>query len=163
MALFGSSRDLSFFRIISKEFVDRIVSEEVGYYKLSLAETQTNIYGESKNKMYYNPVLLTCLWEPQDQNTDDSKQYGSDRSQLIDFKFLRYDLIQLNLLPEPGDIILWQENYYEVDAIIENQRIVGKNPEYGLEMDLKNFGDSWSIICRSHLTRLNKLNIVKSR
>jgi len=48
-----------------------------------------NIYGESKNKMYYNPVLLTCLWEPQDQITDDSKFHGSDRSQLIDFKFLR--------------------------------------------------------------------------
>lgn len=163
MPLYFGSRDMSLFRHISKELVDAQISEEVAYYKFSLSETKVNIYGESKNKMYHNPVLLTCLYEVQDQITTDENPYGVDRNQLIDFKFLRYDLIQIGLVPEAGDIIMWQESYYEVDAIVENQRLGGKNPEYALEAGNSDFGDSWSIICKSHLTRPNKLNIINTR
>jgi hypothetical protein len=163
MPLYFGSRDMSLFRHLSKELVDAQISEEVAYYKFSLAETKVNIYGESKNKMYNNPVLLTCLYEVQDQMTTDDNPYGVDRGQNIDFKFLRYDLIQIGLVPEAGDIIMWQESYYEVDAIVENQRSGGKNPEYSLESNTSDFGDSWSIICKTHMTRVNKLNIVNPR
>jgi len=163
MPLYGGSRDLSMFRHVSKEIVDRQISEEVAYYKISLSNTSTNIYGEAKSKVYNNPVLLTCLYTVEDQNTTDENPYGVDRGQLVDFTFLRYDLINISLVPEAGDIIMWQENYYEVHAIVENQRIVGKNPEYDLNGTTSDFGDSWSISCKTHMTRLNKLNIVKSR
>lgn len=39
---------------------------------------------------------------------------------------------------------------------------MGKNPEYSLQADLEKYGESWSMICKTHLTGLNKLNIVKS-
>jgi hypothetical protein len=141
--------------------MNRIIAEEVVYYKLSLKETQYNIYGESKNKMYNQPILLTCLYEVQDQSSDDA-EYGKSKAQQVDYRFLRDDLIDLNLVPESGDIISWQESYYEVDLVIENQRVVGKNPEYSLQSDLEKYGESWSIICKTHLTNVNKLNIIKS-
>jgi hypothetical protein len=141
--------------------MNRIIAEEVVYYKLSLKETQYNIYGESKNKMYNQPILLTCLYEVQDQSSDDA-EYGKSKAQQVDYRFLRDDLIDLNLVPESGDIISWQESYYEVDLVVENQRVVGKNPEYSLQSDLEKYGESWSIICKTHLTNVNKLNIIKS-
>jgi hypothetical protein len=160
MALFGGIRARSFFRHHNRQLLNRIISQEVLYYKLSLAETKHNIYGESKTKMYYQPILITCLYEVSEQTSEDA-EYGKSRAQIVNFRFLRDDLIDLQLVPEPGDIIGWQESYYEVDLITENQRFMGKNPEYSLQSDLEKYGESWSMICRSHLTNVNKLNIIK--
>jgi hypothetical protein len=35
-----------------------------------------------------------------------------------------------NLVPEVGDIIMYQEGYYEVDNVNANQYFMGKNPDY---------------------------------
>ena len=161
MALFGGPRARSFFRHHNRQLLNRTIAQEVLYYKLSLKETEVNIYGESKNKMYYQPILITCLIEAQEQTSEDA-DYGKGRTQLNNFRFLRDDLIDLNLYPEAGDIIVWQESYYEVDLIVENQRVMGKNPEYSLQSDLEKYGESWSMVCRTHLTSVNKLNIIKS-
>lgn len=161
MALYGGFRSRSFFRHHNRQLLDRIIAEEVLYYKLSLTETRSNLYGESKNKMYFNPILTTCLYEVQDQQSADA-EYGKSRAQMVDFRFLRDALINLQLLPEAGDVICWQESYYEVDLIVENQRFMGKNSEYSLQEDLDKYGESWSMICKSHLTAVNKLNIIKS-
>lgn len=160
-ALFGGPRARSFFRHHSRQIVNRIVAEEVLYYKLSISETRYNLYGESKNKMYKQPILIACFYAVQDQTSEDDT-YGKSRAQQVDFRFLRDDLIDLNLVPEPGDIVCWQESYYEVDLVVENQRVMGKNPEYSLEADLEKYGESWSMICKSHLTAVNKLNIIQT-
>jgi hypothetical protein len=161
MSLYGGIRARSFFRHHNRQLIRKIIAEEVLYYKFSLSETKYNIYGESKNKIYFNPILLTCLYQVQDQVSQDA-EYGKSKAQQVDFKFLRQDLIDLQLLPEAGDIICWQESYYEVDLTVENQRVMGKNPEYALESDLEKYGESWSIICKSHLTNVNTLNIIKT-
>ena len=161
MALYTGPRARSFFRHHNRQLIRKIIAEEVLYYKFSLKETKYNIYGESKSKMYFNPILLTCFYEVQDQTSDDA-EYGKSRAQLVDFKFLRQDLIDLQLVPEAGDIVCLQESYYEVDLIIENQRLMGKNPEYALEADLEKYGESWSMICKSHLSNVNKLNLIKT-
>jgi hypothetical protein len=161
MGLYGGPRARSFFRHHNRQLIQKIIAEEVLYYKFSLKETKYNIYGESKNKMYFNPILIACLYEVQDQTSQDDT-YGKSRAQIVDFKFLRQSLIDIQLVPEPGDIICWQESYYEVDLIVENQRVMGKNPEYSLEADLEKYGESWSMICKSHLTNVNTLNIIKT-
>lgn len=162
MALFGQRRDISFFRHVSRELMNRIISQEVGYYKLVLDKTPINSYGESKDKRYYNPVLLTTIIDRNNQNSDE-QEYGATTSFDKRFRFLRDDLIEIGLYPERGDIVMYNEDYYEVDNVIENQFIVGKVPEYSLQSDLEKFGSSWSIICECHLTSISKLNLVKNR
>jgi hypothetical protein len=161
MSLYGGIRARSFFRHHSRQLVNRIIAEEVLYYKLSLSETKYNIYGESKNKMYNQPILIACL-HTLDPQTSEDDTYGKSIAQLIEFRFLRDDLIDLNLVTEAGDIICWQESYYEVDLVVETQFIMGKVPEYSLESDLEKYGESWSMICKSHLTGVNKLNLIKT-
>lgn len=162
MPLFTQQRDISFFRHVNRELINRIISQQVVYYKLSLKDTAVNSYGESKGKFYNAPVLLTCLIERIDQTTEDA-EYGATTSYDKGFRFLRDDLIDINLVPERGDIICYNENYYEVDNVVENQFIGGKVPEYSLKSDLDKFGSSWSMICNAHLTSLTKINIIKSR
>ena len=161
--LYGESRDISFFEHINEELLTRIIEQKIGFYKISLENTKSNIYGESSEKIYLDPVLLNCLITRGDQATLDN-EFGPDRSRSPLFAFLKQHLIDITLVPEIGDIIEWNGNYYEIDGLVENQLIVGKAPEYPYDQPyLSRFGNSLSIICSTHWTRVDKLNIKKSR
>lgn len=178
MALYGYSRDISFIRHINRELINNIIEQKVGYYKIILDKTSSNIYGESNGfKSYNEPILINCLIERNDQVTS-TDELGQDVNRDIKFRFLRDDLAGLNLsteqtndikgftyniVPEIGDIILWNENYYEVDAVVENQLFVGKDPAYSYSENTTDFGNSLSIILSTHYTRPEKLGLKNER
>lgn len=162
MPLYGGSLDAAYIRRINKEYIHRVVSQEVIYYKISLEDTVTNIYGEAKNKVYYSPVLVACLVTRNPQTNQD-EDYGNTTDRQIDFAFIKTDLAEIELVPEKGDIIVWNESFFEVDNVVEDQLTVGKDPNYGISKGTNTYGQSLSIICNTHLTRISKLNIVESR
>ena len=162
MALFGGSRDISLFNSLGKELINDIIQSEVGYYKFVLEKTTANVYGESAGKMYYEPVRIACLIQREDQAWS-SDDFGSDVDQSIGFRFLKQELRDINLVPEIGDILLFRNNFYEVDARVENQLIMGKDPDYAISTGANDFGNSHSIIIKTHLSRVEKLNLVPLR
>ena len=162
MALFGGSRDVSLFNSISKELINDIIQVEVGYYKFALEKTTANVYGESMGKMFYEPVRIACLMKKEDQSWS-SNDFGSDIDQTIDFRFLKEELKELNLVPEVGDILLFKNNFYEVDTRVENQLILGKDPDYAISTGATDFGNSHSIILTGHLSTIEKLNLIPLR
>ena len=136
--------------------------------KFKLEETKVNIYGEAAGEKFYNgPFLFNVLINRADQ------QYGEDEegiqfNQAIDFYFLRDDLKVANVVPEVGDIILYQEGYYEVDNVNANQYFMGKNPDYPNSPQIQNpglekFGSSISIICETHYVPADKVGITQER
>ena len=161
MSIFGSQRDFGLIKKMNRALLRDIIEQEIGYYKISLEETQASIYGESTEKIYYNPVLLQCLITRGDQiyTTDD---FGPDLTRTLSFAFLRDDLVDQNLIPEVGDIIMLNENYYEVDVVRENQFFFGKDNNYNYGRSAE-YGASISIVCDAHLTRTDKLNITQVR
>jgi hypothetical protein len=161
MALYGGQRDISLFRNMNRELLRNIITQEIAYYKIGLTETITNIYGESSEKFYNDPVLLTCLITRGDQSYNDD-DFGPDVKRDVSFAFLRDDLVDLKLVPEGGDIVSWQESYYEIHQIVENQLVLGKSEQYNMT-NLSNFGSSLSIICNAHLTRAEKVGINRQR
>ena len=163
MALFGSSRDISFIKKINSELIDNVVQQEVDFYVLSLKDTDKNIYGEaSAGRTYYAPVRVTCLLERGDQTYVADDQFGSDVTQQITFKFFKPKLRELNLVPEAGDIVEVRGIYYELDQINENQFFVGKDNDYGKNVGSE-FGESLSIVAIGHHARVTRLQIEKSR
>ena len=185
MALFGSSRDISLFRHVNRELMADIITQQCSFYKFKLEETKVNIYGESAEEKYYmGPVLLNCLIERTDQDYPES-DLGTDFTWGATFKFLRDDLLNkmedfneffdptnyqygADLVPEVGDIILYQEGYYEVDNVNANQYFMGKNPDYPNNVNpinpgLENFGSSISIICTTHYVPADKVGITQER
>lgn len=178
MSLYGTYRDISLIRHINRELINNIIQQQVGYYKLSLDKTTSNLYGEANGtKVFNDPVLINCLIERGDQNTS-TDDFGPDVNRNMKFRFLRDDLAGLslsteqindlvgfnhNVLPENGDIILWNENYYEVDGIIENQLFMGKDPSYSYSNENNDFGTSLSIIVSAHYTRPEKTGIKQER
>jgi len=163
MALFGSSRDISFFKKVNYELLDNVIQQEVDYYQVVLDETKPNLYGETTSgKFYYAPVRLTCLIERGDIEAVQDDQFGIDQIQRNTFRFLHAKMVELNLFPQMGDIIENRNNFYEVDNVNENQFIVGKDPDYPKNVGPE-FGESFSLILQTHFTRVSKLQIVKAR
>ena len=185
MALFGSARDISLFRHVNRELLADIITQQCSFYKYKLEETKVNIYGEAaEEKFYMGPVLLNCLIERQDQDYPET-DLGTDFSWGATFKFLRDDLLNkmedfneffeptnyqygANLVPEVGDIIMYQDGYYEVDNTNANQYFMGKNPDYPNNVNpinpgLENFGSSISIICETHYVPADRVGITQER
>ena len=161
MALFGGSRDISLFRHINKELINNIIQQSVGYYKINLDKTTSNLYGESLTKSYNNPVLVNCLIERTAQEWTET-EFGTDVTRTITVRFLRDILVDIQLVPEVGDVMLWQENYYELSGIVENQFVVGKDPSYAYD-DTNDFGSSISIIVTAQYVRPEKLGLKQER
>ena len=162
MALFGGSRDISLFHNISNELLKDIIQTEVAYYKFALQQTSVNVYGEAPGKNYYEPMKIACLITREDQAWS-SDDFGSDVSQNHVFAFLKNELKEINLIPEVGDILLFRNNFFEVDSRVENQLILGKDSDYVISTETSDFGESFSIIVNSHISRVEKLNLIPLR
>jgi hypothetical protein len=162
MALFGGSRDISLFHNLNKELINDIIQTEVAYYKFALEQTSINVYGESVGKQYFEPLKIACLTDRTDQDwsVDD---FGPNVNQGIKFRFLKDELKDINLVPEIGDILLFRNNFYEIDARVENQLILGRDPDYALATETTDFGDSFSIIVNGVLSGVQRLSLIPLR
>jgi len=162
MALFGGKRDISLFKNINRELINDIIQTEVAYYKFALEQTKANVYGEAPGKNYYEPLKIAGLIAREDQSWS-SDDFGPDINHVINFRFLKQELRDINLIPEIGDLILFKNNFYEVDSKVENQLILGRDPDYAVSKETLNFGDSFSIIVNTHISRIEKVNLIPFR
>jgi hypothetical protein len=162
MALFGTIRDAAMQIGVAHEFVNNVVTQQIGYYKVVLPDTQPNVYGEAIVKSYIGPVLLNTLIVRGDF-TMITDNFGPDSRRSAEFRFLKVDLEFANVVPETGDIVMYNELYYEVDNVNENQYFLGKDPAYAYSEGLGNFGASISINVQTHLTSPERLGIQQQR
>jgi hypothetical protein len=168
MALFGRSRDINLFTTINRELLGDVINQQCSFYKLRLEQTTFNLYGEAAGgKFYDGPTIFNCLIDRADQEYPES-EFGVDFNWAIEFIFLREDLVDANVVPEVGDLIMYQNGYYQIDDIIANQYIVGKNPDYPNEPNplnpgLSDFGANFSVRCKAHYEPADKFGITKAR
>ena len=162
MALFGKTRDINLFHTMNSELLKDIIQTEVAYYKFVLEQTVSNVYGEAPGKNYYEPMKIACLIDRQDQSWS-SDTFGPDVNQTVDFRFLKQELLTINLIPELGDILLFRNNFYEVDTRIENQLIMGRDKDYAMSTETTDFGESFSVLVSGHISRVEKLNLIPLR
>jgi len=162
MALFGRERDINLFHTLNDELLKDILQLEVAYYKFALNQTKVNVYGEAPGKNYFEPMRIACLHNRSDQSWS-SDEFGSDINQAVEFRFLKEELRTINLTPEVGDLILFRNNFFEVDSRIENQLILGKDPDYAISTGTVDFGDSFSVLVNTHISRVEKLNLIPLR
>ena len=164
MALFGSGRDASLIRHMNRELVVEIIDTEIEFYKLVLEATKENLYGESDKKTYYNPIKIPCLVQ-KDEKTMISDDYGIDSTRTGIFAFNKDYLKDRTIIIEEGDILLWDNEYYEIDKTSGSQYWRGTNPTTDLgriSQDREEFGFSVSIVVEAHVTRRNRLNLVET-
>ena len=157
--LFGSNRDFDLLVGINRELLKDVVEQEILYYKLDLYGTESNLYGEAMDKIYMTPVKLNCLITRGDQVVT-VDEFGPDMNREASFALLRRDLEDISLVPEVGDIVVWHEDYFQVDNTRENQLFLGRDKSYNLTSYGSSFGTSVSIILETHLTRVEDTGIL---
>jgi hypothetical protein len=113
---------------------------------VNLNETKVNLYGESINKTWYPGVELYGLIN-KEAETANYEGFGSDTSQNIEFRLDRWMCEEKNTYPEIGDVILFDNSYYEIDNTNEIQ-FVGGQPK-----------NNFSIVCSTFMIRKSTLNI----
>jgi hypothetical protein len=166
MAMFARQRDVSLVRHLNREVMGNVITQQAAFYQFKLEETKVNIYGEAAAEKFYNgPFLFNCLIDRGAQEYPENSE-GIQFEQPIDFYFLRDDLFDANVVPDVGDIILYQEGYYGVQGTIANQYWSGKNPDYPnndsdgkpnpLNPNLQLFGTNLSILVSTYYISADK-------
>jgi len=159
---FGSSRDIDLMINIGRELLHDIIEQEILYHKISLEDTDVNLYGESLSKSYWTAVKLNCLITRGDQVIN-IEEFGPDLGREASFAFIRKDLEDKSVVPEVGDVVEWHNDFYEVDTVRENELILGSDNSYNLGSSTSGFGRSLSVIIDCHLTRADRVGITESR
>ena len=130
---------------------DGIINQTVVLYKISVYDTETNMYGESADGKIYKPgVQLACLITADEQTTT-TDEFGPDLQQTGLFSFVRQSLVDISFVLEIGDIIDWNSGYWEISSINESQ-FVGGQTDF-----------NHSVICNAFLVRMAHLNIERVR
>ena len=129
----------------------------VGYFKINLEKTKTNMYGEALEKWYYAGVNVRCTIERgKIENSDD--EFGVNVSNTLTINIPRALLQSYNFLPEVGDIITDREKYYEVNSIDTQFITIPGNGASNGSLGTTGQTITYSLSC--YLTRITKLNII---
>jgi len=131
---------------------------KIGYFKIDLARTEVNIYGESLSKWYYPPVEVRCLIE-RGTFTNTDTEYGVDINQTITVTIPVTYLKELNFIPEVGDVVTDQERYYEISSV--DRQFVTLPGTGTSESVIGTPGQIILFVVSAYLTRISKLNLVQ--
>ncbi len=148
---FFSSRDLRLVNSLNGELMGDIIENIVQLYKIAPDETTTNLYGETSaesGKWYFPAIQISALVERADMEAE-YDDFGPNRRQDYVFKMREKMLQQLEFYPEIGDIVFFNDRYYEIDNVVQEQ-LLGGQPD-----------KSHSIICNTHYTKYTSLNILE--
>ena len=156
MPKFISNRDVSFFKSIARELVDTVIQNTCVLFKININETKVNLYGEAMNKTWYPGVELYTLIA-KEPRTVQYEGFGADTSQNIEFRFDRYMLEEKETYPEVGDVIYFDNSYYEIDNVNESQ-FIGGNPFLTDDLE-SDFSRNMSVICSTFMVSKSNLNI----
>ena len=146
MPKFVLGRDVDFFKSIARELVDDVIQNTIVLFKINMNETKVNIYGEALNKTWYPGVEVFALINKEPE-TARYEGFGLDTDQNITFKLDRWMLEEKGIYPEIGDVINWNDGYFEIDNTNEVQLVGGQ------------IYNNFSIVCSTFMVSKSNLNI----
>ena len=133
---------------MKEELIDEIVGQSVDIYKVSIENTDENIYGESTTKYYDVGFRVNCLIQYNEPEITQD-EFGTDLNSSVEMYFQRENLSSgsLNFVPEVGDVVDWNDNYWEINGTTEPQLFAG-HPNF-----------KHNIVATAHRSRLSSLQI----
>ena len=123
---FIPQKEFDLINSMNEELIDELVGQSVDIYKINVENTEENMYGESTTKYYDKGFRVNCLINFDDP-TIDQDEFGADLNGTIEMYFQRENLASgsLNFYPEVGDIVDWNDFYWEINGTAEPQLFAG--------------------------------------
>ena len=149
MPRFLGPKDIRFFQSINKELIDWVIETDIILYKTIVIESNVDdIYGESVDRTYYTGINFNCIINRSNQESFQT-DFGQNMRQTFEAAINRELLEQHNIIPENGDIVEWNDAYWEINNVEENQYLAGRK--------LLN----WSYVFQAHASNVSHLNIAE--
>ena len=143
---FVPQKEINLIDSMNEELIDEIIGQYVDIYKINIENTDENVYGESTTKYYDDGFRVNCLIQF-DEPRIDQNEFGPDLNASIEMYFHRTTLEEAGFYPEIGDIVDWNNIYFEINGVSEPQLIAGNT----------NF--KHQIKATAHRSRLSSLQI----
>ena len=155
---FYGNKDLATIEKLNRELLGEpniddcgIIDQFVILYRVSVYDTDTNMYGEaSDGKVYKQGIKLPCIVNAEDIDFE-FDEFGPDSKQNVTFAFQRAYLVEIGTKPDIGDILKWNDGWFEIKDYNENQ-LVGGDPN-----------KSHSIVVSAYSVRLPTHNLEEYR
>jgi|TARA_R110001583_G_scaffold16711_12_gene68337 hypothetical protein len=111
---------------LNEELIDEIIGQSVDIYKVNIDNTDENLYGESTTKYYDVGFRVNCLIQYNEPEITQD-EFGTDLNSSVEMYFQRENLSSgsLNFYPETGDIVDWNDYYWEINGTTEPQLFAG--------------------------------------
>jgi len=145
---FIPQKEFDLINSMNEELIDEIIGQSVDIYKVNIDNTEENMYGESTTKYYDIGFRVNCLLQYNEPEIS-QEEYGADMKGSIEMFFQRENLSSgsLNFYPEIGDIVDWNDYYWEINGTTEPQLFAG-HPNF-----------KHNIVATAHRSRLSSLQI----
>jgi hypothetical protein len=145
---FVPQKEINLIDSMNEELIDEVLGQYVDIYKIDLDSTDSNVYGESSTKYYNVGFRVNCMLnynEPETTYEDGIADVNSS----IDMFFQRNNLSSgsLDFFPEVGDIVDWNQHFWEINSVTEPQLIAGHQ------------GFRHNVNATAHRSRLSNLQI----
>ena len=146
---FVPQKEFDLINSMNEELIDEVVGQSVDIYKVSVNNTEENVYGESTTKYYDVGFRVNCLILYNEPEVLQDEFGTADTNADIEMYFQRENLASgsLNFYPETGDIVDWNNNYWEINGTTEPQLFAG-HPNF-----------KHQIKATAHRSRLSSLQI----
>jgi|TARA_Y100000310_G_scaffold345142_1_gene462152 hypothetical protein len=145
---FIPQKEVDLFDALNEELLDNIIGQYVDIYKISVEDTEENLYGESTKKYFKTGFRVNCLISFEDP-TINFDEFGPDKQTNIEVFFHRTTLKEADFYPEIGDIIDWNNFYFEINSTTEPV-LIGGNQDFKHEIKVL-----------AHRIRLSSIQIVE--
>lgn len=128
MPLFRGKRDIALVKRYNRELIEDIVGDLITYYPISKRFSEADFYGESKEKIVEQPVEAHALirWEDQKNTTT---EFGVDKEYSLTVYLLNEYLKEVRLQPTMGDMVNYDDVFFEITSVSEPNLIYGKASE----------------------------------
>ena len=145
---FIPQKEFDLINSMNEELIDELIGQSVDIYKVNIENTNENVYGESTTKYYDVGFRVNCLINYNEPEVIQD-EFGADTNSSIEMFFQRENLSSgsLNFYPEVGDIVDWNNFYWEINGILEPQ-LFGGHPNF-----------KHNIVATAHRSRLSSLQI----
>lgn len=147
---FISDQDFEMFQQFNQEFVEEVVEVAVLFYKMDVDSTNSTFRGETapQGKKYSRVIEMKTLVVPEDQQTAQGEKGTYDVDRGANFGFQRERLKDKDFYPQRGDLIEWDEEFFEIKNVVDNELL-------GSKYFYRN-----SIVCDTHRVRTSNTDLI---
>ena len=111
---FITPREINFINDIAKEIVKDVIGQKIYYFPISEIKSKVHdVYEESPDKVFENPVEIDCLvkYQPQEIRTN---RFGSEEYYTVEAYVQSRDLLDKGIEVLEGDFFSYGTTFFEV-------------------------------------------------